>query len=58
MTENEIKQRLSSILQALDTVQVSGMKNVQNLAWSMTSLADIIKTSIIEDCGIECKNKE
>ena len=46
MTEKEMKQQLNSILQALDTISVSGIRNVQNLAWSMTMLSDIIKTPI------------
>ena len=46
MTEKEMKQRLSSIMQALDNIQVSGMQNVQNLAWSMSMLSEVIKTSI------------
>lgn len=46
MSEKELKERLSAVLQALNTLHVSGMNNVQALAGSMTILAELIKTPV------------
>lgn len=53
MTEKTMKERLTAVLQALDTLQVSGMNNVKVLAGSMTVLAEVINTPIQEEPAAE-----
>lgn len=49
MTEKDMKDRLNAVFKALDTIQVSGMKNIQSLAGSMSVLLEVINSPIVQE---------
>lgn len=42
MDNNTIKEQINNAMLALNTVQVSGMRNVQNMAYGMSVLSELI----------------
>lgn len=49
MTISEVKQRQGAVFRALDSITVSGYRNVLNLAASMQIIDELIHTDIQED---------
>ena len=49
MTEKDMKDRLNAVFNALESIQVSGMKNVQSMAGSMSVLLEVINSPILQE---------
>lgn len=43
MNNNEIQKYINTVMTALNNVQVSGMRNVQNMAYGMSILTELIE---------------
>ena len=54
-TLSEVKQRQEAVFRALDSITVSGYRNVLNLAASMQIIDELIHTDIQEDSETEQK---
>lgn len=56
MTTSEVKKQISAVLNALDSVSVSGYMNLCNLQGSMAVLQSILKSDISDDKQVNQEN--